>query len=100
MAKSKYDNCRDCKSRCEHAGKDREFVCPGGVSCKVVHTSETLAKAEVVFTAAIKTIAGKPENLNNLETYLAHHFPEWLQKYANTPETIAAELREFAEMEI
>ena len=31
----KYDNCKTCVSRCEHAGKDREFVCPGGKSCKV-----------------------------------------------------------------
>lgn len=29
------DNCKDCVSRCMHAGKDREFVCPGGVSCKI-----------------------------------------------------------------
>ena len=31
----KKDNCKDCQSNCEHAGKDREFVCIGGVSCKV-----------------------------------------------------------------
>ena len=30
----KYDNCKNCVRLCEHAGKDREFVCPGGVSCK------------------------------------------------------------------
>lgn len=35
MAKLKYDNCKDCQSRCEHAGKDREFVCRNGISCKV-----------------------------------------------------------------
>lgn len=38
MAKShgiRYDNCKDCKSRCAHAGKNRIFVCPKGVSCKV-----------------------------------------------------------------
>jgi len=52
------------------------------------------------FVAAIKTIAAKPENLDNLESYLTYHFPVWLAKYANTPETITAELREFAEMEI
>lgn len=34
----KYDNCINCKSHCEHAGKDREFICPGGVSCKVTYT--------------------------------------------------------------
>lgn len=31
----KHDNCIDCASKCEHAGKDREFVCKNGVSCKV-----------------------------------------------------------------
>lgn len=30
------DNCKDCASSCEHAGKDREFVCVKGVSCKTV----------------------------------------------------------------
>ena len=30
------DNCKDCTSCCEHAGKDREFVCVKGVSCKTV----------------------------------------------------------------
>lgn len=29
------DNCKDCVSCCAHAGKDREFICPGGVSCKI-----------------------------------------------------------------
>ena len=31
----KYDNCKDCHSRCVHAGKDRKFVCINGVSCKI-----------------------------------------------------------------
>ena len=30
------DNCKDCTSSCEHAGKDREFVYVKGVSCKTV----------------------------------------------------------------
>ena len=30
------DNCKGCNSSCEHAGKDREFVCVKGVSCKTV----------------------------------------------------------------
>lgn len=31
-----YDNCKDCVSRCEHAGKDREFVYSVNKgSCKV-----------------------------------------------------------------
>ncbi|MBR2388246.1 MAG: hypothetical protein IKB02_05705 [Clostridia bacterium] len=36
----KKDNCKDCVSKCEHAGKDREFVCIDGVSCKVENTCE------------------------------------------------------------
>ena len=61
---------------------------------------EAQAKAAADFVNAIKTIANKPENLDNLESYLSYHFSEWLEKYANTPEDIAAEMREFAEMEI
>ena len=52
------------------------------------------------FCEALQTIAGKPENLENLESYLSYHFAEWMNKYANTPENIAAELKLFAEMEI
>ena len=40
----KYDNCKNCVSHCEHAGKDREFICPGGKSCKVLYTPERVAK--------------------------------------------------------
>lgn len=57
-------------------------------------------KAAADFVAAIKEIASKPENLDNLESYLSHHFPVWLSKYANTPDGLAAEMREFARMEI
>ena len=59
---------------------------------------EAQAKAAADFANAIKTIANKPENLDNLESYLSYHFSEWLEKYANTPEDIAAEMLEFAEM--
>lgn len=52
------------------------------------------------FCEALQTIAGKPENLENFELYLSMHFPEWLEKFANTPENITAELRQFAEMVI
>lgn len=52
------------------------------------------------FIEAIKTISEKPENLDNLETYLSHHFSEWLEKFANTPEGITSELKNFAEMTI
>ena len=60
---------------------------------------EAQAKAAEDFVNAIKTIANKPENLDNLESYLSYHFAEWLEKYANTPEDMAAEMREFAEID-
>lgn len=60
---------------------------------------ETQAKAAVDFVNAIKIIANKPENLDNLESYLSYHFAVWLEKYANTPEDMAAEMREFAEID-
>lgn len=52
------------------------------------------------FCEALRTIAGKPENLENFELYLSMHFSEWLEKFANTPERITAELKEFANMVI
>ena len=52
------------------------------------------------FCDAIRELANKPENLQNLESYLEYHFDTWMEKYANTPEDIAAEMSEFARMEI
>ena len=41
----KYDNCKNCHSLCIHAGKDREFVCINGVSCKItMEKSQTNAQ--------------------------------------------------------
>lgn len=53
-----------------------------------------------IFVDAIKTIANKPENLDNFELYLSLHFEKWLEKWGNTAENIAAELKHFAEMDI
>lgn len=64
-----------------------------------IETPATFQETAAVFVEAIKTISTKPANLDNLESYLSHHFPEWLSKYANTPENIAAEMRDFAKME-
>jgi len=52
------------------------------------------------FCAAIREIASKPENLDNLECYLSQHFGAWLEKFANGPAHLALELEEFATMEI
>lgn len=64
---------------------------------EMIDKMEPIAKD---FVAAIKKIARKPDNLENLESYLTYHFPEWLEKYANTPEKITVEITEFADMEI
>ena len=52
------------------------------------------------FCEALRAIAGKPENLKNLESYLSYHFAEWMNKYANTPENITAEIKSFADLDI
>ena len=55
-------------------------------------------QAALQFCEAIRTLAANPEHLNNLESYLTYHFTEWLTKYANTPDGIASELEQFANM--
>ena len=52
------------------------------------------------FCNAIRELANKPENLQNLESYLEWHFETWLEKYASTPDGMAAEMSEFAQMEM
>jgi len=66
----------------------------------VLYTPERVAKAAADFVEAIKLIATKPDNLDNLKSYLSHHFPEWVSRWANSPEDLAAEMKEFARMEI
>ena len=55
-------------------------------------------QAAVIFCNAIRAM--KPENIDNLESYLSHHFDVWLKKYASNPESIAEEMNQFATMEI
>lgn len=95
----KYDNCKNCVSRCEHAGKDREFVCRNGISCKVLYSPDQTRKAASDFVEAIKRLAENPQNLENLQSYLEQHFTLWLERYANTPENMAAEMLSFANIE-
>lgn len=45
-------------------------------------------KAARDFCEAIRTIASKPENMKNLECYLAAHFETWLEKWTDTPENL------------
>lgn len=63
-------------------------------------TEDINRKSAKIFTNAIKQLANKPENIENIENYLSRHFTEWLEKYANTPENIAFEMDAFATMEI
>lgn len=53
-----------------------------------------------MFAAAIRKFATKPENIDNFESYLSAHFDKWLEKFANTPENMAGEMKSFAEMEM
>ena len=52
----KYDNCKNCVSLCEYAGKDREFVCPGGVSCKQTQKPTTANGPEEMFAHALRVL--------------------------------------------
>lgn len=55
---------------------------------------------ELVRLGVAEDYTNKPDNLDNLESYLSHHFPEWVSRWANSPEDLAAEMKEFARMEI
>ena len=52
------------------------------------------------FCNAICELASKPENLENLESYLEWSFDKWMEKYANSPACMAAEMSNFAQMDI
>lgn len=55
-------------------------------------------KEAAQFIEAIKTIASKPENLKNLESYLSIHFANWINRFASSPEDLVCEIQEFANM--
>ena len=57
-------------------------------------------KEAAQFITAIKTIANRPENLENLESYLSIHFADWINNFASTPEDLVCEIQEFANMKI
>lgn len=48
------------------------------------------------FTEAIRALVNNEDALDNLKYYLSMHFDVWMQKFANTPESITAELNSFA----
>ena len=89
----KYDNCKDCHSRCVHAGKDRKFVCINGVSCKI-----TMEKPQ---TNAQKIRAMSDEELAwelmlwRCEAVARHHGIS--SEYPDTQKTILEWLQQSAE---
>jgi len=52
------------------------------------------------FAEAIRLFAEKPDNIDNLESYLSRHFEAWMEKYAYDPETLTSEMKHFAALEI
>lgn len=48
--------------------------------------------------AAILEMASNPSSLENFESYLSFHFAEWLDKWANDPDSMACELKEFSKI--
>ena len=57
-------------------------------------------EAAALFCESIKKLAARPENLENLESYLSRHFETWLNKFAYDPENLACEMNMFASMDI
>lgn len=45
---------------------------------------------------ALRAMAEKPETIENFESYLSFHFGPWLEKFASTPDGLAAEFEQFA----
>nr|WP_142411350.1 hypothetical protein [Clostridium sp. Marseille-P7770] len=53
-----------------------------------------------MFCDAIRLMGKRPLNIHNLENYLSLHFDTWIEKYANDPESLAEEMKSFAEMKL
>lgn len=77
-----------------------EVYSPGGIEYAKWSLECDTAEYAKQFCKAIKTLAEKPANLDNLESYLSRHFYEWLKKFATTPEDMTAEMKSFAYMKI
>lgn len=66
----------------------------------VINGSRPFEEIATRFINAIKTIANKQNNLDNLQSYLSMHFEIWLNKFAQTPTDITNEIEHFSNMEI
>lgn len=83
--------------------KDGIESIPAADVAPIVHAAlyspEQTRKAASDFVEAIKRLAENPQNLENLQSYLEQHFTPWLERYANTPENMAAEMLSFANID-
>lgn len=57
-------------------------------------------EAAALLVEAIKTLSERPEALENLKSYLSHHFTTWQNRFAYDPENLAGELWNFANIEL
>lgn len=84
------------KSTLEEVADDLENIDNQEEDTEEINREELAEK----FINAIKEIASKPDNLDNLECYLSYHFDVWMEKFAYNPECLVSELKHFAEMKI
>ena len=86
----KYDNCKNCHSICIHAGKDREFVCINGVSCKIT-TGKSQTNAQKIRSMSDEELCNWlfQRDCTNIAAFLEHggmgvmdavQLLEWLQQ--------------------
>lgn len=83
----KYDNCKNCGNvNCEHFGKNREFVCMNGISCKVEKKEKEDAK--MTYLEQIK------EDIMNYitENYTTEEITEKMEDRDEFEETLNDEL--------
>ena len=89
----KYDNCKNCHSRCVHAGKDRKFVCINGVSCKIT-TGKSQTNADHIRSMTDEELAWELM-LWRCEAVARHHGIS--SEYPDTQKTILEWLQQPAE---
>ena len=85
----KYDNCKDCHSRCVHAGKNRKFVCINGVSCKIT-TGKSQTNADRIRAMSDEELIGflvqfQEETINRFARFEFPNYSataDWLQQPA------------------
>ena len=78
----KHDNCKNCSSRCIHAGKDRDFVCVNGVSCKIT-TEKQQTNADRIRAMSDEELASWMAECNAYrENAEASQWLPWLQQPA------------------